>query len=298
MSRPLRLHVPGLLHHIFARGNDRARIFADDEDYDAFLELLAKALARFAVRCAAYCLMDNHYHLLLVPTAHALSRPLQQLNSSYCQRFNRRHGRVGHVLQGRFGCRIVEDGTYARTVLRYLALNPVAAGCVAAPEEWKWSSYRAALGLSPAPEFLSLADVWDTFATSENVVGRERLAECVRAGVEEVFENPLLHGSAVVAERVALLLSPHQATRDYPASYRFAARPTLGSLFEGRMGDRLRLQDAAFEAFYHHAYTLAEIGAVLSRHPSVVCRWIRRAEVRRGPVAVPSAEDELAKNKI
>ena len=113
MSRPLRLHVPGLLHHVFARGNEKACIYADDQDYESFLELLARTLPRFDVRCVAYCLVWNHYHLLLVPNEHPISRLLQQLNSAYCQRFNRRHHRVGHVLQGRYGCRIVEDGAYA-----------------------------------------------------------------------------------------------------------------------------------------------------------------------------------------
>src|SRR4029453_19376436 len=126
MSRPLRLHVPGLLHHVFARGNEKACIYADDQDYESFLDLLARTLPRFDVRCVAYCLVWNHYHLLPVPNEHPISRLLQQLNSAYCQRFNRRHHRVGHVLQGRYGCRLVEDGGYARTVLRYLALNPVA----------------------------------------------------------------------------------------------------------------------------------------------------------------------------
>jgi putative transposase len=74
-----------------------------------------------------YCLLRNHYHLLLVPHEHPVSRLMQQLNATYCQRFNRRHGRVGHVLQGRFGSRLVQDGAYARTAVRYLALNPVAA---------------------------------------------------------------------------------------------------------------------------------------------------------------------------
>ena len=172
MSRPLRLHAPGLLHHVFARGNEKACIFADDRDHTSFLELLADSLPRFATRCAAYCLLWNHYHLLLVPNEHRVSRLLQQLNSTYCQGFNRRHNRVGHVLQGRFGCRIVEDGAYARTVLRYLALNPVAAGRAATAEDWPWSSYRFVLGRAECPTFLSLQDTWNAFATSDGSEGR------------------------------------------------------------------------------------------------------------------------------
>jgi putative transposase len=283
MSRPLRLHAPGLLHHVFARGNEKTCIFADDQDYRTFLELLADGLARFRVRCVAYCLLWNHYHLLLVPNEHRISRLQQQVNSTYCQGFNRRHQRVGHLLQGRFGCRIVEDGAYARTVLRYLALNPVAAGQTAKPEDWPWSSYRFALGLEEAPAFLTLADIWDAFGASDYAVGRERLANFV-GGPEDMFPNPLIHGSPRLAGRVAPHLEPHQATRDYLYSARFAARPSLGSLLEGCIG-REALKDAAHAAFHKHGYTLAEIAAVVSRDPSVISRWIRESKLRRSPLA-------------
>ena len=279
VTRPLRVHAPGLAHPVFARGNEKACIFADDRDYTTFLDLLAEALARFNTRCVAYCLLWNHYHLLLVPNEHRISRVLQQVNSTYCQRFNRRHSRVGHVLQGRYGCRVVEDGEYARTVLRYLALNPVAAGRTTNPEDWPWSSYRFALGLEACPTFLSLDDTWTAFGTSECAVGRERLATFVGGGLQDEFTNPLLHGSARLAEQMADHLEPHQGTRDYVYAARYAARPSLGSLLDGRV-DRQALQDAAHAAFHRHAYTLAEIAAAVSRDPSVVCRWIRQSQGR------------------
>ena len=282
MSRPLRVHAPGLLHHVFARGNEKACIFADDRDYTSFLELLAESLPRFATRCAAYCLLWNHYHLLLVPNEHRVSRLLQQLNSTYCQRFNRRHNRVGHVLQGRFGCRIVEDGAYARTVLRYLALNPVAAGRAATAEDWPWSSYRFVLGLAECPSFLSVQDTWSAFGTSDRAEGCDRLRQFVAAGIEEAFANPILHGSTHLAAKVAGQLEPHQTTRDYVYAARYAARPTLGSLLDGCL-DRRALQDAAHAAFHHHAYTLAEIAAAVSRDPSVVSRWIQQSKARQSP---------------
>jgi REP element-mobilizing transposase RayT/transposase-like protein len=282
MSRPLRLHAPGLLHHVFARGNEKACIFADDHDYAAFLKLLADTLPRFATRCVAYCLLWNHYHLLLVPNEHRVSLLLQQLNSTYCQRFNRRHGRVGHVLQGRFGCRVVEDGAYARSVLRYLALNPVAAGRAANAEDWPWSSYRFVLGHAGCPDYLSLEDTWNAFATSDCAEGRDRLREFVAAGLGEVFSNPILHGSPHFAHQLADRLEPHQGTRDYVYAARYAARPTLGSLLDGCL-DRRALQDAARAAFHQHAYTLAEIAAAVSRDPSVVSRWIRQSKLRQSP---------------
>jgi putative transposase len=299
MARPLRVYAPGLLHHVFARGNNKQCVFDDDEDHSAFLELLGTTLSRFEVEAAAYCLLWNHYHLLLVPHEEtAISRAMQQLNSAYCQRFNRRHGRVGHVLQGRFGSRVIEDGAYARTAVRYLALNPVAAGQSRQPEDWPMSSYRAALGLDATPDFLALQHVWSAFGTSDAAIGRSRLAEFVRAGLQESFPNSLLHGSARLRERMAPLLEPHHPNRDFTYQQRFAARLPLETILAG-CTDQTSVENAAHTAFSRHGYTLAELGQSLGRDPSTVCRWIQRVRARlltAGAVSCP--ESAAAKNKI
>ena len=102
MARPLRLHVPGMLHHVMSRGNDKREMFIDDVDYARYLRVLERSAERFGVEVVALCLMPNHVHLLVKPHQHPLSRMMQHLNGSYCGWFNRRHGRVGHVLQGRY----------------------------------------------------------------------------------------------------------------------------------------------------------------------------------------------------
>jgi REP element-mobilizing transposase RayT len=279
MSRPLRVHVPGVLLHVFARGNNKARIFIDDQDYRSFLKGLGTAVDRFGAECVAYSLLDNHYHLLVVPHAHSVSRLMQHLNSRYCRNFNRRHGRVGHVLQGRFGSKLVQDGDYARTVLRYLALNPVVAGLVASPDHYQWSSYRALLGQDPAPSVLSLQHVWRAFGTSDPDTGRARFAEFVRAGVDDPFPDPFMHGDHRLARQLEARLEPHQSNRDYIYGHRFAARLKLDALLEGCV-DRVSLENAAHAAFHRHGYTLAAIGGAVSRDPSTVCRWIQRAAAR------------------
>lgn len=301
MSRPLRLHVPGMLYHVMARGNEKACIFADDADYEAFLALLAVALPRFGVSCVSFCAIWNHYHLLLTAGAHPISRMMQQLNSAYCGHFNRRHQRVGHVLQGRFTSRLVEGGAYARAVIRYLALNPVAAGRVADAMEWRWSSYRFAMGPEPAPRFLALDEVWLAFGTTDPIVGRSRLADFVRGGSQDVLAEGLFHGSDRLAARLDPLLQPHQATRDFVYAQRFAARPSLGALFDGRL-QRVDLQDAALSAFSRYAYTLSEIGGVVGRDPTTVWRWIRRAAARARPHAVgcgtEASSEEVSRARI
>lgn len=285
-----------MLYHVVARGNEKQCIFRDDDDYRAFLELLGETAERFGVRCPSYCLLWNHYHLLVKVGLPPISRLMQQLNSTYCQRFNRRHGRVGHVLQGRFASRIVEDGAYAREVLRYIALNPVAAGRVSDPQEWTWSSYRFAVGAETPPALLALDDVWAAFGTSDASVGRARFREFVRSGVPQTLANPLFHGSDRLAAVVAPLLKPMQGTREHVYRERFAARPPLSALFEACVSVR-DLKKAAHIAFCEHAYTLDEIGRMVSRDPSVVCRWVR-AERDNGPGASSPSEDNPARTKI
>lgn len=279
MARPLRLHIPGMLYHVVARGNEKACIFADAADYRRFLTLLPEALARFGANCLAFCAMWNHYHLLLAAGDLPISRVMQQVNSSYAQHFNRRHGRVGHLLQGRFASRIVEDGAYTRAVLRYIALNPVTAGRVADPRDWPWSSYRAAMGLEPGPAFLAVERVWLAFGTADPAIGRERFAAFVRDGYHEALERALFHGSERLAGLLAPRLTPHRSARDIVYAERFAARPSLPALFDGTC-DHTAVEIAAHTAFHRHGYTLSEMATLLGRDPSTIWRWIRRAAAR------------------
>src|SRR5713226_7729566 len=146
MARPLRLQFPGGIYHVTSRGNDRRPIFEDDDDRARFLIVLASVVARYHVLCHAYCLMDNHCHLLLETPEANLSRAMRQLNGVYSQAFNRRHRRPGHVLEGRFHAQVVDKDVYLRTVCRYIVLNTVRAGLVTPPRQWLWSSYGATAG--------------------------------------------------------------------------------------------------------------------------------------------------------
>jgi putative transposase len=278
MSRPLRLHVPGMLYHVFARGNEKKRIFADHADFKRFLLLLRCATERFDGRCIAYCGMPNHYHLLIAAGRHPVSRIMHYLNSTYSQWFNQRHQRVGHLLQGRFGCRIVQHGAYARLVLRYIALNPVKGGYVRDPAEWPWSSYRFAARSASPPAFLALDYVWLAFSADDPEVGRARFVHFVSVPQEDWLEHRLVYGSRRFREGLAPLLEPYHSEREHSYAERFAARPPLRTIFD-RVASRRGPHAAAHVAFHQHAYTLAEIGALVSRHPSTVSRWIRASGV-------------------
>jgi REP element-mobilizing transposase RayT len=152
MARPLRIAYPGAFYHVLNRGLEQRVVFRDGGDYASFLEVIELLHPSFGFRVHSYCLMPTHYHLFLETPQGNLSRVMQQLNSRYTQRFNRRHGRNGPLFQGRYRALLVDKHTYALAVTRYIHLNPVTARLVRRPEEYPWSSYGAILGRrAPAP---------------------------------------------------------------------------------------------------------------------------------------------------
>jgi len=156
MARPLRIEFPGALYHVTSRGNERAPIYFADLDRRSFLGILGDVVEQHRWMCHAYCLMPNHYHLVIQTLEPNLSRGMRQLNGVYTQRFNRRHDRVGHLFQGRFKGILVEREGHLLELVRYVVLNPVRAGMERDPEEYRWSSLRATLGLVRAPRWLTV----------------------------------------------------------------------------------------------------------------------------------------------
>ncbi len=146
MTRSLPLAFPGVLYHATSRGNARAAIYADDADRERFLALFTQVVQRAHWLCHAYCLMDNHYHLLLETPEGNVSHGMRQVNGLSTQYDNRRHGRVGHVFQGRYKAIVVERDSYLFVLCRYIVLNPIRAGMVQTAQEYGWSSYRATAG--------------------------------------------------------------------------------------------------------------------------------------------------------
>ena len=128
MPRPPRALAAGLLYHVTARGNAKAPVFLTNADYEVFLSGLAVASRLDGLLCHAYCLMENHYHLLVETPRANLDDAMQRLNGTYAMRFNRHHERTGHVFQGRYGAKLITDDGYLLTVVQYIAANPVQAG--------------------------------------------------------------------------------------------------------------------------------------------------------------------------
>lgn len=235
MSRPLRLEYPGSLWHVTARGNARQLIFRDDGDREFFLELLGACVKRFAWILSAYVLMPNHFHLLIQLTCETLSRGMQWLNSTYSQRFNRRHDRVGHLLQGRFKAFLIDKESYFLEVLRYVVLNPVRAGMVGRPEDYVWSSHRAVIGDSTAPEWLAVDDVLAQFG-SRREFARMRYRNFVDAGIGlegcpwADLTGQIYLGSDVWIDEVRSRIALKPRADDHPRPQRVVGPPTMADV--------------------------------------------------------------------
>ena len=139
MPRVLRSLLPDGVFHVTARGVARASIFRDDEDYTLFRTQLLRVAAKFGWKLHAYCLMPNHYHLIVETEQLKLSSGMQRLNAGYATAFNERHNRVGHLFQGRFASRVIDDYEHFERALAYVMANPSAAGLCAEDEPWPWA---------------------------------------------------------------------------------------------------------------------------------------------------------------
>lgn len=277
MARPLRLEYPGAVYHVTSRGNARQNIVADDRDRTLFLDRLAHVIDRFGWRCHAYCLMDNHYHLLIETPKPNLSQGMRQLNGTYTQAVNRRHQRVGHLFQGRFTAILVEKEAHLLELCRYVVLNPVRAKVVTHPQRWTWSSYRGTVGAGRAPTWLTTDWILGQFGL------RQREAQVrYRAFVEDGREGPrpwdklkgqiYLGSEAFIADH-----QPDRVIRDIPRRQTQAARPSLNALFQ-RRGDKV--QQIAM-AYRQYGYRLREIADWLGVHAVTISRRLKQAEQRR-----------------
>ena len=271
MARPLRIEFPGALYHVTSRGNARAPIFFGNSDQRLLLDMLGQVVVGSHWLCHAYCLMPNHYHLLIETPEANLSRGMRQLNGLYTQRFNRRHDRVGHVFQGRFKGILVERESHLLELARYVVLNPVRAGMIEAPEEYRWSSLRATLGLEDTPPWLTPSSVLARFGS------RQRYCEFVREGMAARSPWSELRGSVLgseaFAEHVAKRLGRADLPREVPRRERRALRRSLEALFPPHVGDDRSLRDERIrEATREHCYTRAEIGRHLGLHYATVSR--------------------------
>ncbi len=182
LMRPLRIELENALYHVTSRGDRCDQIFRSDSDRMTWLSLLGTTCGRFNFKVWAYCQMTNHYHLLVETVDGKLNRGMRHLNGTFAQYFNRAHGHVGHVFQGRYKAILCQSDLYLQEVSRYIELNPVRAGMVEQPSEWPWSSFNAKLGTISAPAWLESEAVLACFGQSQGAA-RQAYARFVFEGI-------------------------------------------------------------------------------------------------------------------
>lgn len=276
MSRPIRIEYPDALYHVTARGDRREDIFEDDQDRQAFLRILEQVMTQFGWLCYAWCLMDNHYHLLIQTPDSNLSKGMRQLNGIYTQASNRRHQRAGHLFQGRFKAILVDSDAYLLELSRYVVLNPVRAGMVKKPADWTWSSYRASVGLAPSSAWLAADGLLALFARRRSLA-QQRYEQFVVEGIKAESPWSNLKGQVFLGdEQFVNRMQAHiQSGKDdvqIPLVQRRPQPPPLAQI-EKRSPDR---DTAIVAAYATGGYSYQQLANYFGVHFTTVGRIVRR----------------------
>ena len=277
MARPLRIELAGGLYHITSRGDRREDIYFAEADRLAWLETFSQVCSRFNWVCHAWCQMTNHYHLVVETAEGNLSQGMRQLNGVYTQTINRRHGRVGHVFQGRYKAILVEKDSYLLELARYVVLNPVRAGMVRKAAAWPWSSHHAMMGTEAAPPWLQTDWILGQFSPRR---GRaiKRYIDFVEQGVGLPSLWGRLRGQVFLGGDVFLKrmqkLSDKAEIGEIP---RVQRRPLAKPLhyYRRKLADAKQAMAAAYAT---GDYTMQEIANAFGVHYATVSRTVKQSE--------------------
>jgi len=263
------------------RGNARNNIFHADQDRKEFLLILDRVVRRFNWICHAYCLMDNHYHLLIETPDGNLSQGMRQLNGIYTQKYNWMHQKTGHVFQGRYKAILVEKERYLLELCRYVVLNPVRAKMVAKPEEWKWSSYRYTAGTIKAPEYLTTDWIIGLFSSNKKEA-QSLYRRFVKEGIDtsspwDELQGQILLGEESFIDKYRELLQDKIEIKEIPRTQRYLNRPKLSVLFSKEYKKAQR-DERIHTAHVKHGYRLKEIADHLGIHYTTVTKALKNAD--------------------
>jgi len=280
MARPLRIEFPGALYHLTSRGNARQTIFFDEEDFTDFLTVLGQVAKRYHFLLHSYCLMHNHYHLLIETPEGNLARGMRQLNGTYTQHANQRHQRVGHILQGRYRSILIDKENYLLELSRYIALNPVRANLVEDPKDWPWSAYPQLIGFNQRIPCLSSDWILAQFAPERKAAIKAYQA-FVLSGMDAAsplkkVKGQLFLGPEHFMEKIKHLIGEQKRFSEIPKNQRYAARPSLPEIFQGK--DKKAKEEQMYQAYQEYGYTLKDIAEYLGVHYTTVSKRIKRME--------------------
>ena len=278
MSRPLRLEFPNALYHVTSRGDRRENIYEDDDDRLRFLEILETVVVDYNWLCHGYCLMDNHYHFIIETLDGNLSKGMRQLNGVYTQTSNRRHGRSGHLFQGRYKAILVDKDRYLLELSRYVVLNPLRAkGMVNRLEDWPWSSYLAMIKNTPRPEWLTTDWVLSLLGKQRRAA-MERYRQFVLEGVQhqpEIWSNlkgQIYLGDEAFVTEMQKRIGREKDDLNIPKQQK---RPIAKPLPEiaAQYTDR---NTAIIATYKTGAYSQREIGDFYQLHPTTIGAIVRK----------------------
>jgi putative transposase len=280
MARKRRINAADLCYHVTARGVGRMPIYRDDHDRHTFMERLAAVVDEFRLECYAYCLMSNHYHLVVRTLEPNLSDAAKKLNGPYAQWWNWHNERVGHAFGGRFKGQIVQDTRYLLNACRYVVLNPVRAQMVTSPADWRWSSYRATAGLAPVPPFLAPDTVWRLVGGDDPEAAMANYRQFVAESDPEPLPSGPVVGDDEFVERFGALRkgTPREdqprcrlAPQDLPPLDKIFAGATTRAAVHGRvLYARVR------------GHSMGAIARYLGVDPSTVSKLIKRRTAQSG----------------
>jgi putative transposase len=280
MSRPLRIEYAGAVYHITSRGNEKKAVYKDDVDRGIFLDTLSQVSKRYNWICHAYCLMNNHYHLIIETPDGNLSVGMRQLNGVYSQTFNKRHKRVGHLFQGRYKAVLIQKESHLLEVCRYVVLNPVRARAVERPEMWKWSSYQATGGKEKPHSCLITEWILRQFGTTKRIA-EEAYRKFVQAGIKQESIWKAVRGQSILGEEefTTTLMDYLRGKRDIaelPKTQRFADRPSLENIFSGNiLQDIGKRNEKIQKAVQRYGYRQREVADYLDMHFTSISRILR-----------------------
>ncbi len=284
MARPLRIEYPGAVYHITFRGNARKDIYHNEQDRKTFFKILSGVVKKYNWHCHAYCLMNNHYHLLVETLEANLSQGMRQLNGIYTQRHNKNHEIVGHVLQGRYKAVLVDKENYLLELCRYIVLNPVRAKLVELPEQWPWGSYQATAGLAAVPDFIIVDWILGMFGTNRQSA-QKHYQKFVGAGLSkdepfEELEGQVVLGSKEFVDKVKEIIKDKESIQEIPRNQRYAGRPSLEELFsEIAIHIKTIRNEMIYRAHIEYGYTLREISDAIGIHYTTVSKIVRNLEL-------------------
>jgi len=278
MSRPLRIEYPGAIYHLTSRGNARSDIYRTRQDRQAFLDILAQTCERHRWQCYAWCLMTNHYHLVIQTEQANLSHGMRHLNGVYTQEFNRRHRRVGHLFQGRYKAILVDKDSYLLEVIRYVLLNPVRANMTQTAGQYPWSSYRSMIGKVSAPKWLARDRVLGHFS-QRLVTAQKHFIKFMQEGKGQspLWENlrqQLYLGDEAFVHRLPLKAGNDPTLIEVPREQ----RQRLGKPLSHYSKKYIQRDDAIYAAFQCGQYTQKEIARHFDLHYSTVSKIVKRYE--------------------